>query len=134
MQLQTKATSLFLTVVSILRQTSSLLSRDKRLNFFLQGKTSSLGSSIQRVVQSHSRKQKDFITNRYAGKQALIIWTSITASKANTTLILGLLGLHYNRFQRRSGFSRPAEVILTSLITSLQTISNRLTTVRKQIA
>ena len=134
LQLGTKATSLFLMVVSTLRQTSSLLSSDKKLNFFLQVKTSSLGSSIQRAVQSHSRKQKDFITNRYADKQALTIWTSSTASKANTILILDLLGLHYNRSRRQSGFSRLAEVTRTSLTTSLQTTSNRLTTVKKQIA
>lgn len=134
LQLQTKATSLFLTVVSTLRQTSSLLSRGKKLNFFLQVKTNSLGSSIQRVVQFHSLKQKDFIATRYAGKLAPIIWTNITASKANTKLILDLPGLHYNRFQRRSGFSRLAEATLTSLITSLQTTFNRLSTVRRRTA
>ena len=93
LQLQTRAINLFLMVASILKQTSSHLNKDKMLNFFLQVKTNSLGSSILKVEQSHSLKQKAFTIHRYVGKQASIItWMSITASKVNMRLIQDHLG------------------------------------------
>ena len=135
LQLQTKVINQFLMVVFILKQTSSHLNRDKRLNFFLQVKTNfHLRSSIPKAVQSHSLKQKAFTTNRYVGKQDLTIWMSIMALKeVNMKLIQDLLGSLYNQYQRQKGFNRLGGVIPTNLNMYPQTTFNHRTTVRRRI-